>query len=458
MQIRSRLTLQFTILVGTIVLSSFFMVYFFTKQLIERDFDNRLRDKALTSAILLLKVDRLDTALLKVIDRAKRDNLYGENITIYDDDNKEIYTNNDTTHFSISSDLLERIRSEGVYYFRQRGFDIVGFLFKDQARNYVVIAGAINLQGIVRLSDLRTLLITLFVLMMMIVALTGWIYAGRALRPIQKVMQEADAISPIDLSKRLQESSHPDEIGKLITIFNKMLSRIENAFRHQKTFVANVSHELKNPLTKITSQLEVTLLNERPKEEYRATIESVLEDIKELNQLSVSLLDLARLDREENSFTMARVRMDEILWDVRETVESFDAAYKVFIEIKDMPDDESRLCINGNLHLLKTALQNIIENACKFSFDKKSTVALTCHPDIIRVRVHDQGPGIAEKDLVNVFQPFYRADGASKIKGYGIGLPLSQRIISIHKGKVEVQSQKDEGTTVILDFPVAELE
>jgi signal transduction histidine kinase len=454
-QIRSRLTLQFTLLVGTIVLLSFFLVYYFTKQLIEQDFDNRLRDKAVTSAILLLKVDRLDSALLKVIDRAKRDNLPGENITVYDDLNREIYTNNDTTHFDISSTLINQVRQEGMYYFKQREYDIVGFLYKDLSHNYVIIAGAINLQGKVRLADLRTLLLTLFILMLLLVALTGWFYSGRALRPIQKVMMEADAISPIDLSKRLHESKHPDEIGKLITIFNKMLTRIESAFRHQKTFVANVSHELKNPLTKITSQLEVTLLSERPKEEYRATIESVLEDIKELNQLSVSLLDLARVEREENSFTMTRVRLDEVLWEVRETVESFDADYKVNFEIEDMPEEESRLYINGNLHLLKTALQNVIENACKFSFDKKAVVILSCPSDAVQVSVLDQGPGIARKDIVNVFQPFYRADGASKIKGYGIGLSLSQRIISIHKGSVEVESEPGKGTRVILRFPVA---
>src|SRR6478736_1284150 len=259
MQIRSRLTLQFTVLVSTIVLLSFFLVYFFTKQLIESDFDNRLRDKAITYAILLLKVDQVDSALLKVIDRAKRDNLYGENITVYDDSNKEIYTNNDTTKFIIPPGLIDQVRVEGLHYFQQRDYDIIGFLYKDETHNYVIIAGAINLQGKVRMAEMRTLLFTLFTLMTMIVALTGWVYAGRALLPIKKVMREADAISPIDLSNRLQESKHQDEIGKLITIFNKMLERIEQAFRHQKTFVANVSHELKNPLTKITSQLEVTL-------------------------------------------------------------------------------------------------------------------------------------------------------------------------------------------------------
>ena len=116
------------------------------------------------------------------------------------------------------------------------------------------------------------------------------------------------------------------------------------------------------------------------------------------------------------------------------------------------------LYITGNLHLLKTALQNVIENACKFSFDKKAIVTLNCPPGRVQVRVQDSGPGIEGKDIVKVFQPFYRADGASKIKGYGIGLPLSQRIISIHKGSVEVDSEPGKGTTVILGFPVAEIE
>jgi signal transduction histidine kinase len=455
-QIRSRLTLQFSILVSTIVLLSFLLVYFFFKQLIEKDFDNRLRDKAITSAILLLKVDRVDSALLKVIDRTSRDNLYAENVTLYDSANKEIYTNNDTAHFEISAGLLDQIRKQKVHYFQQRDYNIIGIEYNNLDDNYVIIAGAINLQGKVRLADLRVLMTTLFVLLLMVVAISGWIYSGRALRPIQKVMEQADGISPIDLSKRLHESKHQDEIGKLITIFNKMLQRIEHAFRHQKTFVANVSHELKNPLTKITSQLEVTLLNERSKEEYRNTIESVLDDIKDLNQLSISLLELARIDREENSFTMSLVRMDEILWEVRDKVESFDSNYKVNVEIESMPEDENRLCINGNPHLLKIALQNVIENACKFSENKNCLVNLKCLPQKVQIHVIDQGPGIEKKDLNNVFQPFYRADATSKIRGYGIGLPLSQRILSIHRGEIKVQSQNGQGTRMILDFPLAD--
>lgn len=457
MQIRSRLTIQFTLLVIAIVMVCFVLVYYFSFQLTEREFDKRLREKAITAASLLIKVQQIDSTLLKVIDRAKRDNLFRENIVILDSADRMIYVNNEAFELEVSPELFGRIRSEREVRFHQGDFSVVGLLFPDKNKSYVVIAGAENRDGLQRLTDLRTLLITLFVVMIVFVALAGWVYSGRALRPIQKVMNQVEDISPQDLSKRLQETQQPDEIGKLITIFNRMLSRVENAFSLQRTFVGNVSHELKNPLTKITSQLEVTLLKDREEGEYKKMIGSVLEDIRELNQLSNSLLELARLNRDENSYSMTRLRLDELLWEVRDSVEGLDPGNQVVVEIKELPEDESRLYINGNVHLLKTAIRNVVENACKFSPERKAFVTLRCDQNILALEVLDRGPGIAPEDIGQVFQPFYRADATSKVKGYGIGLSLSQRIISLHRGEMTIESKQGEGTVVKMAFVSSDL-
>jgi signal transduction histidine kinase len=454
LQIRTRLTLQFTVLVTAIVLLSFFIIYYLWSQLIEREFDKRLSEKGITTAVLLLKTSQVDSALLTVIDRAKADNLYRENVVVLDSLDRMLYVNTSNFELTVDTALFQRIRKEREVRFHQGEFNVLGFMFRDKG-NYMVIAGAVNREGQQRRADLRTLLITLFVVMVVLVGLTGWVYAGRALRPIQKVMSEVEGISPLDLSKRVYDNGQPDEIGKLVAIFNRMLARIEGAFSLQKTFVANVSHELKNPLTKVTSQLEVTLLNEREKAEYRSTIASVLEDIRELNQMSNSLLELAQLSRGESSFSMNPVRLDEILWEVRERLEAVETGYQVIIELRDLPEDESKLYVNGNPHLLKTALRNVIENACKFSPEKKSQVVLTCHEERLVVAVIDRGPGIGEEDLQRIFEPFYRADATSRTKGYGIGLSLSQRIIALHKGTIEVDSKEGIGTMVRLTFPIA---
>ena len=450
MQIRTRLTLQFTVLVSTIVLLSFFAIYFFTKQFTQQDFSRRLREKAITSAILLIKVEQVDTILLKIIDRAKRDNLYRESIRVYDQGGKEIYFSGDTVKLGINEQIFNEVKAEGEKSLLHKEYTVAGIPFSDGDKKYVIIASAEDVIGFNRLVDLQRLLIALFIILIVLVAISGWVYAGRALQPIKRIINDVQNISPQNLSQRLEESPHPDEVGKLILIFNGLLARIENAFQLQKMFVSNVSHELKNPLTNITSQLEVTLLNERTKEEYRETIESVLDDIKGLNHLSNSLLDLARLTRESDSFTMSQVRLDEILWETRESVTAIDSNYKVEIEILDMPEDEKLLYVNGNPYLLKTAFQNIIENACKFSTDGKARVSLSCQKDDLIVRVTDRGPGIEEKDLENVFQPFFRTDATSKVRGYGVGLPLCQRIISIHKGKISIESVPGAGPAVIV--------
>src|SRR5690606_37451617 len=111
--------------------------------------------------------------------------------------------------------------------------------------------------------------------------------------------------------------------------FNKLLDRIENAFKMQKTFVANVSHELKNPLTKINSQLEVVLLKDREPETYRQTVSSVLEDIRDLSLLSDSLLELAKVSDDRRDLLTERVRIDELLLDLREKVANMQKEYRV---------------------------------------------------------------------------------------------------------------------------------
>jgi signal transduction histidine kinase len=446
-QIRTRLTLQFTILVSTIVLMAFMSIYYFTAQFSEREFYRRLKEKAITSAILLIKVEGVDSALLQVIDRAKRDNLYKETIRIYDYENKEIYFSGDTTKF-LDPESFNYVRRAGELRIEKNNFDVIGVLFRDKGFDYVVVAAAVDINGEVRLKDLQALLTFAFLILTAVVFISGWIYSGRALKPLKRIMDEVKRISPQNLDQRLKESPYEDEMGKLILIFNELLGRIAKAFQLQKMFVSNVSHELKNPLTNITSQLEVTLLKERSTEEYRETIESVLEDIRGLNQLSNSLLELARLTREQDSFTMTRVRLDEIIWDVRDFVSTIDSTYRVEVSIHEMPEDENKLTVLGNPYLLKIAFQNIVENACKFAPDKSAKVTLTLVKNELIVEVSDQGPGIEKKDLNNVFEPFFRTDATSKIKGYGIGLPLSHRILSIHKGRIELDSSPGKGTIV----------
>ncbi|MFM7851125.1 MAG: ATP-binding protein [Flammeovirgaceae bacterium] len=447
MQIKTKLTLNFTALVISILALAFVLLYYIEKKEVEEEFYNRLKSRALTSATLLLQVEKIDPVLLKSIDIARKNLLLKESVSIYDTNYAKIYTSNDSVDFKLPEQTIQSIMAGKEKKMIMGNFRIVGMKFTQNNNNYCIIAGAINDYGEESLKSLKKILAFIFTSMVFLVAIAGWFFSKRALLPIEQVMYDVENLSTINLSERLKGYKNDDEIGRMIGMFNKLLARIENSFNLQKTFVTNVSHELKNPLAKITSQLEVTLLKDRMKEEYRSMVKSVLDDINELNKLSNTLLELASIQNNK-SFQMESTRIDEILWDVRENIESINGYYKVQFRSFEMPENEADLCIQGNPYLLKTAFQNLIENACKFSADNTASVSLLCTSQAIEIKILDKGPGIPEEELENIFQPFYRVNSTSTVKGYGIGLSLSQKIIDIHKGRIEFKSTVGVGTQV----------
>jgi signal transduction histidine kinase len=265
-------------------------------------------------------------------------------------------------------------------------------------------------------------------------------------------MNELEGILPQKLDIRLDVPNQKDEIGRLTTTFNKLLDRIETAFQMQKIFVANVSHELKNPLTKIRSQLEVSMLKERSAADYQFTIGSVLEDIQELAQLSNTLLELAKVSEHQRELLTETVRVDELLLDSRLNLIQANPNYNIYLDFDELPEDDTWLELTGNSTLLKTAFLNLMENACKFSEDQRVGVSLSAGRKLLNVHFSDNGKGIPEEDQNLVFQPFFRSDNTASIKGYGIGLSLVERIIKLHGGTISIHSNQPKGTTFRVSF------
>jgi len=454
MQIRTRLTVQFSLLVSSILLVTFLAIYYFSYDNVTKDFYDRLRSKAKSTAELLLEVPQVNTEVMKALEGSNRDLIYNENILIFDEKNRLIYTNTNATSKSINvtNYWLDEIRKSGQIRYTDGDYKVVGIYYKYPFNRAVVMLGAQDLYGQINLSNLSQLLTALFIIVTVIVALAGWIFAKRALRPISKVMNAVEGILPQKLDTRLEVSNQRDEIGRLITTFNNLLDRIETAFQMQKIFVANVSHELKNPLTKMRSQLEVSMLKERSPADYQVTIGSVLEDIHELAQLSNTLLELAKVSEDQRDLLTETVRIDDILLDARLTLVQANPGYNILIQFNDLPEDDTWLEIFGNSTLLKTAFLNLMDNACKFSDNFTVNVSLECSAKKITLLFSDHGKGIPVKDQSLVFQPFYRSDNTASIRGYGIGLSLVERIVKLHNGTINIQANIPKGTTFVLNF------
>jgi signal transduction histidine kinase len=451
MQIRTKLTLQFAMIVAAILSASVAIINYSSVAYREKEFHDRLRAKAATTADLFIRVNEVDSALLRLIDSSKRDVLPNENITIYNAENKVVYTNNDTIDFPISSAELEWIRREGEVETTYGEYEIIQWAYPKTNGGFVVTAGAIDKYGKSKLRNLQQILIIVLVTGLLAVGISGWVYAGRALRPISIIVDNIDHISANNLHARLKIGKGRDEMVRLSETFNKMLTRLEKAFKLQKTFVANVSHELKNPLSTVTSQLEVILLRDREGAEYRKTIASVLEDIKKLNKTAFSLLDLARLNADEVKIELSPLRMDELLWTCRKRLLEMHPDYRINLHL-DLPEDDQLLLVGGNEDLLHIAFSNLMENGCKFSNDHRIDVKFHVEAHHLVLQFQDEGVGIQERELSDIFQPFFRGQNSTVAYGHGIGLSLVERILQLHGATIAVESIPNKGSVFTVTF------
>jgi signal transduction histidine kinase len=454
MNIRTKLTLRFILITAIIMMLGSLLIYVFSVEYRREDFYSRLMNKANNTAKLLIEVDEVDAALLMKIEQDNPVSLPNEKIIIFNYKDTILFSTDDKSIISIDTTLLDKIRLEEEVRFVQGQYEVLGFLFKGQYDRFVVIAAANDIYGFKRLKNLVFILFIVFGISIVIVSLSGWIYAGKALQPIAKVVNQVDEISITSLNLRVDEGNGKDEIAKLAKTFNSMLNRLETSFITQKNFIANASHELRTPLTSITGQLEVTLLNPRSPEEYKMVINSVLDDIKSLSRLSNRLLLLAQTSAEERERRMASIRIDELMWQAKEDIAKHHEGFIVNIDLDQNLDDESKLSIRGDEQLIRAALTNLIENGCKYSPDKTTNVFIQESRFGLTILFKDKGIGIPREDIQNIFEPFYRGSNTKNIKGHGIGLSMVKGIIKLHKGVIQLISEVNSGTTVTINLPI----
>lgn len=452
MKIRNKLTYQFFAIGALLLFSASLAIYFFSADYRKEDFYNRLLNKASNTAKLLIEVEGVDAELLKLIEKDNPVSLPMEMISIYNYKDELLYSTTDDTLLNV--DLLNDIRLNQEVRFRDGEFEALGFLFTDKYDRFVVIISAVDIYGLKKLKNLRTVLLLVFGISIILVVISGWIYSGRALKPISNVVGQVENITITSLNLRVDEGNGKDEIATLAATFNRMLERLESAFKMQKNFIANASHELRTPLTAITGQLEVVLMNERTAEEYKHAIVSVLDDMKNLNTTSNRLLLLAQTSSESAVAGFKFIRVDELLWQAASELMKRDSNYAVQVALAENLEDQ-HMTVACNDQLIKTAFSNLMDNACKYSEDHRVHVSLTNSNKNIILEFTDNGIGIDTSELKHIFEPFHRASNAIAYKGHGIGLSLVQRIILLHKGQVSVQSELGKGTKFKVSLPIA---
>jgi signal transduction histidine kinase len=454
MDIRKRLTTQFLGIVAFLLFISLLAIYISFAKGRKEEFYDRLERKAKMVAQMLIDIEEIDSDLLLKIERNNPVNLANEKIVIFNYENERIYSTDEDNSLQINEEHIRQVRLLEEIRFRQNNHEIVGQFYTGQFDRIVIFAAATDIFGFQKLKRLRSIMLIVFVSSLIFVYISGYIYAIKALSPISSMVNQVNSIGENNLNTRLDQGNEKDEIAHLAKTFNSMLERLELAFKVQKNFIANASHELRTPLTIITGQLEVVLMNARSNEEYKNILHLVLSEIKNLNSLSNKLLLLAQTSIDNRDLISSAVRVDDVLWKCRKEIQARDINYSADISFGEGIDDDSKMIVQGNEILLKTAIINLIDNACKYSSSHHADVFLDASPGQLILKFTDNGIGISEKELPMIFQPFYRSKNVLNSEGHGVGLSLVEKIVSLHNGTVSVKSVVTEGTEFTLLFPI----
>ncbi len=456
MQIRNKLTLRFAILTGSVLLAFSILIYTLSASYRKHEFHQRLKERAINTAKLFIDVKEIDNNLLRIIDSTNYSiNLIGSEVIVIDYFKKsQIYSSVDSSSIKIDEALLNKVRNEGEYVFRQGGREALGFLYSNEFRRFIVISSAIDIYGMTKMQNLFWILTICFLGSIVVIILIGRLFANQALKPIINVIKEVSSISAVNLSQRVNEGNGNDEIAHLAVTFNKMLERIETAFKMQRSFVSNASHEMRTPLASIISQIEVVLMKSRKESEYKEVLQSVLDDARGLTTLTNNLLEIARSEQDISTMRIEKVRLDELLLETQSELLLLHPSRVLEVEIEDNTnDDHSDLSIMGNQNLLKLIFINLIDNGWKFSENKPVKVSIEYTNENVKITFKDQGIGIPDEDLPHILEPFYRARNVQNKKGHGVGLSLIYKIINLHSGTIKIDSILGQGTNIEVSLP-----
>jgi heavy metal sensor kinase len=282
----------------------------------------------------------------------------------------------------------------------------------------------------------------------------GYWISTRALAPVDQITQTARTISAQNLSSRLVVPDTRDELQRLSETLNGMLDRLEAAFKKITQFTADASHELRTPVAVMRTRAELSLRKARSADEYRDVIAEVLTELEKTSRLIEQLMFLARADSGAETLRFTATNVSEVLHEACHQGSALAEAKQIAFQEKISGDS---MWIQGDASSLRRLFLILIDNAVKYTpASGEVEVSLQRNNGYAVAEVRDTGIGIAEADLPNVFERFYRADKARSREsgGVGLGLSIGRWIAEVHAGTIEVQSSPGRGSIFQIRLPI----
>jgi signal transduction histidine kinase len=450
MSLRYRLILMHLSIMAFLIAIFCLAIYIQSEQYRQNEFNKRLKEEAIMASTIFFTKSEISPDILKLLDRNNFTMLFDEEIFIFSKDKQIVYESGEDK-LIINDDKIDEIIEKKEVFWRQKNKEYYGTTHKKLNFEYIIVSSAIDKYGLIKQRNLAKILVYGGVIVLLLSALVGWVLVRNMLKPLNEIIDKIDNIKVSKLNLRLEIGKRDDEFSQLAVRFNQMLDRLQKAFLSQKAFVSHASHELRTPLTSITGQIQVSLLANDNLEDLRKMINSVLEDVQDLNKLSNNLLDLTSLNTISENSTDSLLNILEKISRVRDELLKKNPDAIIFLDY--VQDEENIPELNGNLNLLFSAFFNLIENGIKYSPNKTVSVLVKTEEDNIIIKIENVCDILNNEDLNQIFEPFKRGKNAKNIKGHGVGLSLAKGIIELHSGTITTNYNSLQEICFIITLP-----
>lgn len=453
---RARLTLHWTLVFGALLLLTLFGIYYSLRYSLQSALEANLRTLALTE--VASAIDEYQGVHLHEFDHPNEQHI--EKLVQILTPAREVVRQSPQllSHEPlVSAAVMEEALGGGALFTQvtldgEPGYAVSLLAEKDHQRYVFVVATPEAPMQAVLNSLMRTLWIAGLVVLLA-TALVGYRLATLALRPVDVMARRTRIIGFDHLRVRLDEPQTDDELGRLANLLNDMLDRLYSLIDSHQRFAADASHEMRSPLTALRGQIEVALRQSRSQTEYRAVLESCLEEVNRLSQLAEDLLELARSDARQTRLELYEVELQPL---VVETLAQYagEAARR---NITLRAEVQANVSVIADPQRLRRLLMNLLSNAIHYSKPQGGSVTVSAGDSDREVwlEVRDTGIGLSDEQREKVFERFWRADKARSIRsgGTGLGLAICKEIALAHGGNIQVASSPNVGSRFRICLP-----
>jgi signal transduction histidine kinase len=416
------------------------------------EFQNRLRQKAISTIELLIEIKQGDQSIIKNIDKQKVDNLIDEKTLVFNKDFKLIYSSLYDTAFQWEADELKNLVNKKEFFKRKGDTETFGILYKYKNEDYYTMVSAVDTAGFRKLNYLTYVLFFSFLLFTLLSWFLTRTTVARLLKPLEQFLSKIKSINENNLGELIQVKSNNTELLILAQEFNLMLKRIDESLQHQSEFTANASHELRTPIARIIVQLENKINDPATNQADKSFLQKLVSDASQISELIHSLLILSKNDKTIPSNEELN-RLDEIIYDCIEKINTIYPDCKVYFDIEIENEKDDIVELRGTKSLLEIVFINLIKNAYTYSDNKEVHIKIIQKERTIQCHVLNSGNTISAEDQKRLFEPFMRGQNAIGISGFGLGLRIVERILHIQKATIQYQSVGDNLNEFILIFP-----